>query len=215
MTPGIGGGSQCRRAELRPAEPQMICVFARPRRLRPRRAIRDFRACARLAVSFEPPPAVFPPSERGPHSGASSRTAAAQIEGGILVSATRGRARSASRSRGRGNCCARRRSPRSGSSGTSASRGSLRPDRHDAQPSLPRACRSAAPPGTAAAHAGRGPAGPSIVCLCNPWQNKKRRASQHGRLGVLPSGYHLGCKTKAPIDSHTVRYQSALTLALA
>lgn len=31
----------------------------------------------------------------------------------------------------------------------------------------------------------------------------------------MPPGYHLGCKTKAPIDSHTVRYQSALTLALA
>ena len=27
MTPGTGGGSQCRRAELRPAEPQMVCVF--------------------------------------------------------------------------------------------------------------------------------------------------------------------------------------------
>lgn len=56
MTPGTGGGSQCRRAELRPAEPQMVCVFARPRRLRPRRAIRDFRACARLAVSRYPLP---------------------------------------------------------------------------------------------------------------------------------------------------------------
>lgn len=56
MTPGTGGGSQCRRAELRPAEPQMVCVFARPRRLRPRRAIRDFRACARLAVSSDPLP---------------------------------------------------------------------------------------------------------------------------------------------------------------
>lgn len=56
MTPGTGGGSQCRRAELRPAEPQMVCVFARPRRLRPRRAIRDFRACARLAVSADPLP---------------------------------------------------------------------------------------------------------------------------------------------------------------
>ena len=31
----------------------------------------------------------------------------------------------------------------------------------------------------------------------------------------MPSGYHLGCKTKTPIDSHTVRSQSALTLALA
>ena len=82
MTPGTGGGSQCRRAELRPAEPQMLRVFARPRRLRPRRAIRDFRACARLAVSSEPPPAVFPPSERVPHSGASLRTAAARFEGG-------------------------------------------------------------------------------------------------------------------------------------
>ena len=56
MTPGTGGGSQCRRAELRPAEPQMVCVFARPRRLRPRRAIRDFRACARLAFSRYPLP---------------------------------------------------------------------------------------------------------------------------------------------------------------
>ena len=56
MTPGTGGGSQCRRAELRPAEPQMVCFFARPRRLRPRRAIRDFRACARLAFSRYPLP---------------------------------------------------------------------------------------------------------------------------------------------------------------
>lgn len=93
MTPGTGGGSQCRRDELRPAEPQMLRVFARPRRLRPRRAIRDFRACARMAVSAEPPPEIFPPSERGPHSGASLRTAAARFEGGILFAATRGRAR--------------------------------------------------------------------------------------------------------------------------
>lgn len=112
MTPGTGGGSQCRRAELRPAEPQMVCVFARPRRLRPRRAIRDFRACARLAVSSEPPPAVFPPSERGPHSGALVRTAAARFEGGIPAAARRDRARSAFRSRGRESCCARQRSPR-------------------------------------------------------------------------------------------------------
>lgn len=93
MTPGTGGGSQCRRAELRPAEPQMLRGFARPRRLRPRRAIRDFRACARMAVSSEPPPAVFPPSERAPHSGAPIKMAAGQIEGGILFAATRGRAR--------------------------------------------------------------------------------------------------------------------------
>lgn len=41
---------------LRPAEPQMLRFFVRPRRLRPRRAIRDFRACARLAVSLNPIP---------------------------------------------------------------------------------------------------------------------------------------------------------------
>ena len=107
MTPGTGGGSQCRRDELRPAEPQMLRVFARPRRLRPRRAIRDFRACARLAVLAEPPPEIFPPSERGPHSGASLRTAAARFEGGIPAAARRGRARSAFRSRDRESCCAR------------------------------------------------------------------------------------------------------------
>ena len=112
MTPGTGGGSQCRRAELRPAEPQMVCVFARPRRLRPRRAIRDIRACARLAVSSEPPPAVFPPSEKVPHSGASLRTAAARFEGGIPAAARQARARSAFRSRDRESCCARQRSPR-------------------------------------------------------------------------------------------------------
>lgn len=66
MTPGTGGGSQCRRDELRPAEPQMVCVFARPRRLRPRRAIRDFRACARLAVSRYPLPRFSRRRKEGP-----------------------------------------------------------------------------------------------------------------------------------------------------
>ena len=66
MTPGTGGGSQCRRAELRPAEPQMLRVFARPRRLRPRRAIRDFRACARMAVSCYPLPRFSRRRKEGP-----------------------------------------------------------------------------------------------------------------------------------------------------
>ena len=66
MTPGTGGGSQCRRDELRPAEPQMVCVFARPRRLRPRRAIRDFRACARMAVSRYPLPRFSRRRKEGP-----------------------------------------------------------------------------------------------------------------------------------------------------
>lgn len=51
---------------LRPAEPQILRVFARPRRLRPRRAIRVFRACARLAVSRYPLPLFSRRRKEGP-----------------------------------------------------------------------------------------------------------------------------------------------------
>ena len=130
------------------------------------------RVCAPGGLAL-PPPAVFPPSEKGPHSGACLRTAAGQIEGGIPAAARRGRARSAFRSRDRGSCCALPGLPRSGSSGRSASRGNYLPGRRDGQRSQARACRIAAPPGTAAAREARGREGLSIVCSCNPWANKK------------------------------------------
>ena len=52
--------SDCARQSLR------CCVFTRPRRLRPRRAIRVFRACARLAVSRYPLPRFSRRRKEGP-----------------------------------------------------------------------------------------------------------------------------------------------------
>ena len=197
MTPGTGGGSQCRRAELRPAEPQMVCVFARPRRLRPRRAIRDFRACARLAGSRYPLPRFSRRRKEGPtpvlrserrrrvsRGGYSSlpREAAlgelsgcAVVEAVVRVGAHRDQVPAAP-------APAREILDRVDVMGNGRRLSSAVPQRLLAQRLL-------------AEHAGPKLL-PSFACVIHG-QIKKRRASQHGRLGVLPSGYHLGCKTKS------------------
>ena len=162
-----------------------------------------------------PPPAVFPPSERGPHSGALVRTAAGQIEGGICAAATRDLARSASRSRDRGSCCAPPGSRRSGSSCTTASLGSPRPDRHDAPSLLQRAFRTAALRDTVRCLGeGRLRARPPNACSCNPW-HKKSPVPQHGRSALCRLAITSDLKQKRRLTPTLWVNQSALTLALA
>ena len=65
MTPGVAvvpNAAGC----LRPAEPQMFLLFAWARRLRPRRAIRDLRAWARLAILPNPLPKISRRRKRCP-----------------------------------------------------------------------------------------------------------------------------------------------------
>lgn len=182
--------------------------------MRPRRMIQFSRAPARLGPPRLPPPPVFPPSEKGAHSGAFVRTAAARREGGSLAAATRGRDRSACRSRGRGSCCALPDSQQSGSSRTIASRGNPPPDRRGEQWWPARSCRTLLPLGIGTCHAGAPRrAGAASVCSCNPWTNKKRHDLTTEIMALMPSGYHLGCKTKAPNDSPFSR-SNHLALAL-
>lgn len=156
-----------------------------------------------------PPPLISPPSEKPPHSGASAKTAAANREGGSLAVAMRGRARSVSRSPDRESCCAPVGSQRSGSNGTTASRGNRQPGKRGELWSPSRCAHNGWPLGICSRRAaGSRPAGTASVCFCNPSTNQKTPRPHAEIMALMPPGYHLRCRTKAPNDLPFSRSES-------
>ena len=148
-----------------------------------------------------PPPLISPPSEKPPHSGALARTAAANREGVSLAVAMRDRARSVSRSPDRESCCAPVGSQQSGSNGTTASRGNRQPGKRGELWSPSRCAHSGWPLGICSRRAaGSRPAGTASVCFCNPSTNQKTPRPHAEIMALMPPGYHLRCRTKAPND---------------